>query len=124
MTIGKALVHFAVILGVGLVSVWSAWPQVPAGPPTIDRSGSLVDPQLLDFVKVFGFGAMIFLVWWGDYRKIERLNRTVEQYEQLTKNYEKVTEECRDTMLLTMQTNAKLTAKLEVLLSGKVSNES
>lgn len=124
MTVGKALVHLAVVLGVGLVCVWSAWPQVPSGPLPSGRAESLVDPQLLDFVKVFGFGAMIFLVWWGDYRKIERLNRTVEQYEQLTKNYEKVTEECRDTMLLTMQTNAKLTAKLEVLLAGKVMNES
>jgi hypothetical protein len=94
------------------------------GPPTAPAPhGALIDPGLLDFAKVFGFGAMIFLVWWGDARKIDKLSAMVTNYETLTKNYEGVVKESRDTMLLTMQVNVRVTEKLEFLLRERGRNE-
>jgi hypothetical protein len=126
MTLLKAITHATLLLGLGLALSFTVWGQdaqtspAAAAPRAIDNgppSPTLVSPDMLQFVQVFGFGAMIFLIWWGDYRKIGEFRRLTENYETLAKNHEALVNKCHDTMLLTMDVNAKLTAKLEFLLA-------
>jgi hypothetical protein len=85
-------------------------------PAPAPASSFTLDPAIMDFAKVFGFGVMIFLIWWGDNRKIDKLTTLINNYETLTKNYEGIVKELRDTMLLTMQINTRVVEKLEYLL--------
>lgn len=88
--------------------------QTPGAPSPIPQ-GSLVDPGLLEFIKVFGFGAMIFIVWWWDARKISKLTAIIEKYQKQSENYEKLAEEARDSILLSVRIQTRLVEKLESL---------
>lgn len=114
----KAVLHFVGTLGIGLLASWTVFGQEAAGPAAA-HDHTVIDPSLLDFIKVFGFGAMIFLIWWGDYRKIGKLTRLVENYEGLTREYHAMAKETRDTMLLTMQVNTRLVERLDYVLESR-----
>ena len=88
--------------------------QAPGAPSPIPQ-GSLIDPGLLEFVKVFGFGAMIFIVWWWDAKKIGKLTIIIEKYDEHSKAFEKLAEECRDSHLMSVRIQARLVEKLESL---------
>ncbi len=114
------LTPLAITLFLGLL-IWEpaggglAFAQA-AGPPVWRFFG--MEP-LLDFIKVFGFGFLIFFIWYGDYRKIGKLTKMVERYEALAKSHEALTQQCHDTMLLTMQVNTRLVERLDYILSHK-----
>jgi hypothetical protein len=87
--------------------------QTPSAPSPIPLG--LIDPGLLELGKVFGFGAMIFIVWWWDAKKISKLTAIIDKYDTHTKAYEKLAEECRDSNLMSVRIQARLVEKLESL---------
>lgn len=55
--------------------------QESAIPHALPPQPSFFDPGLLDFVKVFGLGGMIFVIWLFDYRRQRSLESIIEKYD-------------------------------------------
>lgn len=95
------------------------------------------DPGLLDFVKVFGLGGMIFTIWLFDYRRQRGLEEIVKQYDETQKAHlaafkdindrnmntfsqamtamQKVSEDAQSTAVLCATVNTKVAERLDYL---------
>lgn len=100
----------------GLLLTATLFAQAPGSMPVVHEH-PLLDPGLLDFIKVFGFGGMIFIVWWYDARKIAKLTRLAERYEELLTRYDKVAQDCRDTAVTCAQVNTRMVDKLDQMIA-------
>lgn len=60
--------------------------QETAVPHVVQPAPSFFDPGLLEFVKVFGLGGMIFTIWLFDYRRQRSLESIIEQYDKTNKD--------------------------------------
>ena len=103
---------------------------VPTGP-------SMLDPTLLDFIKVFGLGGMIFTIWLFDYRRQRGLEDIIKQYDETqqahleafkdinTRNMatfkeamiamQKVADDAQGTAVLCAQVNTRVAERLDYL---------
>lgn len=60
--------------------------QESATPHLVQPAPSFFDPGLLEFVKVFGLGGMIFTIWLFDYRRQRSMESIIEQYDKSVKD--------------------------------------
>lgn len=109
----------------------------PRGPETIIHEHPLVDPGLMEFIKVFGLGGMIFVIWLFDYKRQRGLESIIEQYDKTQQAHleafreindrnmtafkeamsamQKIAEDAQSTAVLCAQVNTTVGAKLEQL---------
>lgn len=71
------------------ILLWTLWvwqtpaPAQEAAPaPVVVHTQPMFDPSLMEFVKVFGLGGMIFVIWLFDYRRARTLESIIEQYDK------------------------------------------
>lgn len=117
--------------------------QETAAPHLVQPAPSFFDPGLLEFVKVFGLGGMIFTIWLFDYRRQRSLESIVEQYDKTQQAHlaafkdinernmtafkesmnaiQKVAEDAKGTAILCAQVNSQVAAKLEFLTRERAS---
>lgn len=117
--------------------------QETAVPHVMPPAPSFFDPGLLEFVKVFGLGGMIFTIWLFDYRRQRSLESIVEQYDKTQQAHlaafkdinernmtafkesmnaiQKVAEDAKGTAILCAQVNSQVAAKLEFLTRERAS---
>lgn len=117
--------------------------QETAVPHVVQPAPSFFDPGLLEFVKVFGLGGMIFTIWLFDYRRQRSLESIVEQYDKTQQAHlaafkdinernmtafkesmnaiQKVAEDAKGTAILCAQVNSQVAAKLEFLTRERAS---
>lgn len=117
--------------------------QETAVPHLVQPAPSFFDPGLLEFVKVFGLGGMIFTIWLFDYRRQRSLESIVEQYDKTQQAHlaafkdinernmtafkesmnaiQKVAEDAKGTAILCAQVNSQVAAKLEFLTRERAS---
>lgn len=110
-------------------------------PITIVREQPLLDPGVLDFVKVFGLGGMIFAIWLFDYRRQRSLESIVQQYDATQQAHlaafkdindrnlgtfreamtamQKVAEDAQSTAILCAQVNTRVAERLDFLSKGQ-----
>jgi hypothetical protein len=92
----------------------------------------------MDFLKVFGLGGMIFIVWLFDYRRQRSLESIVEQYDKTQQSHLaafkdinernmsvfkesmngiiKIADDAKGTAILCATVNTQVAAKLEILM--------
>jgi hypothetical protein len=109
----------------------SAVPHVSQPAPTY------FDPGVLEFVKVFGLGGMIFTIWLFDYRRQRSLESIIEKYDGTQQAHlaafkdindrnmgtfreamsamQKVSEDGQSTAILCAQVNTKVAERLDYL---------
>ena len=128
-----------ILLWVALVAQAPSAAQEAAPPaaPTIVHERPLIDPGMLDFIKVFGLGGMVFVIWLFDYRRQRGLEDIIKQYDQTQQAHlaafkdinernmgafkeamiamRKVAEDAQSTAVLCAQVNTTVGAKLEQL---------
>lgn len=95
------------------------------------------DPGLLEFVKVFGLGGMIFTIWLFDYRRQRGLEEIIKQYDETQKAHlaafkdinernmgtfreamvamQKVADDSQSTAILCAQVNTRVAERLDYL---------
>lgn len=117
--------------------------QETAVPHVVQPTPSFFDPGLLEFVKVFGLGGMIFTIWLFDYRRQRSLESIVEQYDKTQQAHlaafkdinernmtafkesmnaiQKVADDAKGTAILCAQVNSQVAAKLEFLTRERAS---
>lgn len=117
--------------------------QETAVPHVVQPAPSFFDPGLLEFVKVFGLGGMIFTIWLFDYRRQRSLESIVEQYDKTQQAHlaafkdinernmtafkesmnaiQKVAGDANGTAILCAQVNSQVAAKLEFLTRERAS---
>lgn len=117
-------------------------PRAQEGPaPHSMTPAPFFDSGLLEFVKVFGLGGMIFTIWLFDYRRQRSLESIVQQYDNTQQAHlaafkdinernmtafkesmaaiQKVAEDAKGTAILCAQVNTQVAAKLEYLTREK-----
>ncbi len=105
--------------------------------PVIVREQPMFDGGVLDFVKVFGLGGMIFVIWLFDYRRQRSLESIIEKYDETQRAHlaaikdindrnigtfresmsamQKVAEDAQSTAILCAQVNTKVAERLDFL---------
>lgn len=129
------------------ILTWTVWSwltlapaQGPSPVPVALPTTSLFDPGVMDFLKVFGLGGMIFVIWLFDYRRQRSLESIVEQYDKAQQAhltafkdindrnisifkesmhaFTKVADDAKGTAILCATVNTQVAAKLEILIRG------
>lgn len=126
------LLVWLISAGLTPIQAQEATPSMPAPVQVSERP--LIDVNAKD-LKDLGLGIMIFVIWLFDYRRQRSLESIIEKYDETqkahlreftasTQQYAKLNEECRDTMLLTMEANSKVAAYLGTLVNPRSAHES
>lgn len=111
--------------------------ETAPAPVTIVREQPLFDPGVLDFMKVFGLGGMIFTIWLFDYRRQRGLEEIITQYDATQQAHlaafrdinernigtfreamsamQRVAEDAQSTAILCAQVNTKVAERLDYL---------
>lgn len=106
-------------------------------PHVMQPAPSFFDPGLLEFVKVFGLGGMIFTIWLFDYRRQRGLEEIIQKYDETQKAHlaafkdindrnmgtfreamsamQKNAEDAQSTAILCAQVNTKVAERLDYL---------
>lgn len=129
------------------IVLWIVWCwQTPAPAqdlthaPVAAQATSLFDPGIMEFIKVFGLGGMIFTIWLFDYRRQRSLESIIEQYDQRQQEHleafkdingrnistfkeamssmQRVAEDAQSTAILCAQVNTKVAERLDFLSKG------
>ncbi len=89
-TIYRALPLF-IVLWMALAAPSPRAQEPPAAAaPVVVREQPMFDGGVLDFVKVFGLGGMIFVIWLFDYRRQRSLESIIEEYKKIVQDNAKL----------------------------------
>ena len=111
--------------------------QETGTPHLVPPAPSFFDPGLLEFVKVFGLGGMIFTIWLFDYRRQRGLEEIIQRYDatqtahlaafkdinernmgtfrEAMSAMQKNAEDAQSTAILCAQVNTKVAERLDYL---------
>ncbi len=126
-----------------VIAAWTLFAAfTPSGaqessPITIVKESPMFDSGLLDFIKVFGLGGMVFVIWLFDYRRQRGLEEIIKQYDATQQAHlaafqdinnrnigtfreamsamQKVSEDSQGTAILCAQVNTKVAERLDYL---------
>jgi len=69
--------------------------------------------DILGLFKAFGFPAVILVLWWVDSKRMQRLERIIDEYKGLCERYAKTTDEFLQMMALNIQSLSRIEQKIE-----------
>ena len=126
-----------ILLWVMLAAQSPSRAQETTVPHVMQPAPSFFDPGLLEFVKVFGLGGMIFTIWLFDYRRQRGLEEIIQKYDETQKAHlaafkdindrnmgtfreamnamQKNAEDAQSTAILCAQVNTKVAERLDYL---------
>ncbi len=126
-----------------LIAIQSPISAQVGGVPPPAPPASFFDPGLLEFVKVFGLGGMIFTIWLFDYRRARGLEEIIKLYDETQKSHlaafkdinernmstfreamsglQKVADDSQSTAILCAQVNTKVAERLDYLSKERTS---
>jgi len=130
------------------ILIWTLWcwqtlaPAQESAPPVVVQQQPspaqpvpLFDPGVLDFVKVFGLGGMVFIIWLFDYRRQTSMEEIIKKYDEAQKDHlaafkdinernitvfresmaglQKVAEDAKDNAVMCASVNTRVATALE-----------